>query len=187
MRKIAVSIIVFLALIIFSHTPAMAKEDPYKLGPGDIIEISVWKDEDLTRQIIVPPDGTISFPLIEDIEVINLTVPELREIVKKKINEFLPDATVTVMLIKSNNGLMAYVIGKVNNPGQYPINMETSVMQLLSMASGLNPYASAGKIIIWRRKGEQIVKIPFDYDEVAKGENLKQNILIKRGDVIVVP
>jgi polysaccharide export outer membrane protein len=165
---------------------AWAQEEAYKLAPGDALEISVWKDESLSRQIVVPPDGIISFPLIGDIPVTDLSVPELRKEVKERLSEYVPDATVTVMLLEASS-LTAYVIGKVNRPGQYPVNMETSVMQVLSMAGGLTPFASSGKIIILRQEDGINYKIPFNYKEVEKGENLAQNIILRRGDVVVVP
>ena len=98
----------------------------------------------------------------------------------------MPDATVTVML-KNINSLQVYVIGKVNNPGQFPITMDTTVMQVLAMARGLNPFAAAGDITILRRRQNITVKIPFNYKEVEKGANLEQNIVLQRGDVVVVP
>ena len=134
----------------------------------------------------MPPDGVISFPLIGDIDVTNLTVPKLRTVVKKKLSEYIPDATVSVMLTQINS-LKAYVIGKVNNPGQFPINMNTTVMQALAMAGGLNPFAVPGSIIIVRMKNSRQEKINFNYNEVKQGKNLVQNIILQRGDVIVVP
>ena len=186
MKKI-VGHILFSALLAISNAPALlAQETGYKIGPGDALEISVWKDEALSREIIVPPDGMISFPLVEDIDATNLTVPELRKVVKKRLSDYVPDATVTVMLLRANS-LTAYVIGKVNKPGQFPVNMETNVMQVLSMAGGLNPYASPNNIIILRQQAGENKKIPFRYKEVKKGENLEQNIILRRGDVVVVP
>ncbi|MBW1722347.1 MAG: polysaccharide export protein [Deltaproteobacteria bacterium] len=158
----------------------------YRIGPGDLIEVSIWRDENLTREILVPPDGVISFPLIEEIEVTSLTVPQLREKITRKICEYIPDATVTVILLKANS-LMAYVIGKVNQPGRYPITLNTNVMQILAMAGGLNPFAAPKKILILRVEGGKTLALSFNYDQVKKGENLEQNILLKRGDVVVVP
>jgi len=158
----------------------------YEIGAGDTLEISVWRDESLSRQVIVPPDRVISFPLIGDIDVTNLTVRDLRNEITKKLSDYVPDATVTVLILGFDS-LRAYVIGKVNNPGVFPITLGTDVMQVLAMAGGLNPFAAAGKIHILRREGGENVKIPFDYKEVLKGENLKQNIMLQRGDVVVVP
>jgi len=165
---------------------ALAAEKAYTIGPGDVLEISVWKDESLSRQLIVPPDGVISFPLINDITVNNLSVSALRQEISQRLNDYVPDATVTVMLVKINS-LQGYVIGKVNRPGQFPINLETTVMQILAMAGGLNPFAATGKIFIIRQQSGKSIKIPFDYTAVEKGKNLEQNIALKRGDVVVVP
>ena len=185
MKKKDVSI-VGLSVVVLSAGAAFGADISYHIGPGDTLEISVWKDESLSRTLVVPPDGIISFPLIGDINATNMTVMGLRKIVTKKLSEYVADVTVTVMLAQINS-LKAYVIGKVNNPGVFDIKMNTNVMQLLSMAGGLNPFASAGNIFVLRQKNKSSVKIPFNYKEVAGGKNLGQNIIIQRGDVIVVP
>jgi polysaccharide export outer membrane protein len=173
-------------IIIFSNSSGLAAEKKYHIGSGDVLEISVWKDPDLSRQLVVPPDGIISFPLIEPINVTNLTVEALKKIVTQKLSEFVPEATVTVLLLEINS-LKAYVIGKVNKSGEFPINMETTVMQILAKAEGLNPFASRGNIQILRQQDNKIIRIPFDYGQVEKGKNLEQNITLKTGDVVVVP
>lgn len=158
----------------------------YEIAPGDALEISVWKDESLTRQIVVPPDGIISFPLVKDIDVNGLSVTRLREILTGEISEYVPDSTVTVMLLGANS-MIAFVIGKVNKPGQFPIGEDTNIMQILAMAGGLNPFASQKDIIILRKQGDRITSIPFNYKEVKNGKNLEQCIRLKQGDVVVVP
>ena len=163
-----------------------AEQSGYHIGPGDILEISVWKEESLSREVIVPPDRIITFPLIGDINISTMTVTDLRQEISKRLQDFVPEATVTVML-RQINSLKAYVIGKVNKPGLFPIDMETTVMQVLAMAGGLNPFAADSKIYILRHENGEMKKIPFDYHEVEKGKNLAQNIILKRGDVIVVP
>jgi len=185
MKYIILSI--FLSLLLISvNADATEYQNTYRISPGDEIEISVWKDESLSRQLIVPPDGFISFPLIGDINANNLSVPDLRKVVTKKLSEFVPDASVSVILLQVNS-LKAYVIGKVNRPGEFPITIETNVMQILSMAGGLNPFATRGAIKILRHQNNKIIKIPFDYADVEKGKNLEQNIILKGGDVVVVP
>ena len=180
------SSVIFSVLIIIIISNAYAEEKAYHIGPGDVIEISVWKDTDLSRTLVVPPDGMIAFPLIDTVDVTNLTVADLKKVVTEKLSEFVPDATVTVMLIEINS-LNAYVIGKVNSPGVFPISLESNVMQILAQAGGLTPFASDGNIIILRQRGNQIIKIPFDYGDIEKGKNLAQNILLQPGDVVVVP
>ena len=181
-------IVCILVLLFFSITctAASAKDSTYLIGSGDILEISVWKDESLTKQIIVPPDCVISFPLVGDIDVTDLTVPDLRKSITEKLTEYIPDATVAV-LFSEIRSMMAYVIGKVNKPGVFPITMQTNVIQVLSMAGGLNAFASEGNILILRQQDNKTVKIPFNYNEVEKGKNLEQNIILQRGDVVVVP
>lgn len=185
MKKLFFSFILCLFLIFLSST-SPAAEKIYLLGPGDVLEISVWKDPELTKQVVVPPDGIISFPLIDNINVKNLTVANLRQFIAQKLSEFIPDATVSVMLLQVNS-LKAYVIGKVNSPGEFDISLETNVMQILAKAGGLTPFASGGNINILRQQENKIVKIPFDYGDVEKGKNLEQNIILLPGDVVVVP
>lgn len=184
--KVCCQLIVTCLVLLCGFELAFCAEDNYTIGPGDVLEISVWRDESLTRDITVPPDGIISFPLIGDVPVKHLSVSQLRERITKRLVEFIPDATVTVIL-KDINSLKAYVIGKVRNPGQFKIAMDTTVMQLLSMAQGLNPYANESNIYILRTNEGKTIKIPFDYKRIVKGEKLEQNIFLNRGDVIVVP
>lgn len=184
-KRMKVCIFIFLLIGIVCGQ-AMAQGVHYLIGPGDVVEISVWKDESLSRTVVVPPDGVVSFPLIGDINTASMTVDTLRKKVSKLLAAYVPDATVTVIL-KELNSLKAYVIGKVKQPGQYSISLDSSVMQVLSMAGGLTPYASENTIHILRRKKNITIKIPFNYSQVLKGNNLEQNIVLQRGDVIVIP
>lgn len=186
--KSKIKIMLINALILFgTMANTMAAEVPnYRIGPGDVLEISVWRDESLSREVVVPPDGVISFPLIGDIDSKNITVGGIREIITRKLEEYVQDVVVTVMLLEINS-LKAYVIGKVNNPGVFPISLDTDVMQILSMAGGLNPFASEKHIHILRRENDELNKIPFNYREMLKGDNLDQNIILQRGDIVVVP
>ena len=182
-KKISLSLCIFLML---AGSCAAAQAELFRVGPGDVLEISVWRDETLSRELIVPPDGVLSFPLIGDVNVAGMTVGEIREIVRKKLSVYVPDASLTVIL-KTINSLRAYVIGQVKNPGTFQITMETRVMHLLSMAQGLTPFASEQDIHVLRHRDDKIEKIRFNYKDVLRGNNLEQNILLKSGDVIVVP
>ena len=177
-----------IACLVFAvwQTNTFAADNFYIIGPGDVLEISVWNEPDLSKKLVVPPDGVISFPLINPIKVTNLTITALKKAVTKKISEYIPDATVTVMLL-SINSMKAYVIGKVKKAGEYSITLETSVLQILAKAGGLTPFASDGNIKILRKKNNKVTNIPFDYGEVEKGKNLEQNIVLKAGDVVLVP
>jgi len=191
MKRTGTPVILCLLCLLLAVIPGeafaqSAQSSSYRIGAGDALEISVWKDQSLTREIVVPPDGVITFPLIQEVKVSDLTVAELRDIVTKKISAYVPDANVTVILLRTPS-MTASVVGKVNKPGQFPITQETDVMQILAMAGDLNPFAAGGRILILRKENGKDIKIPFDFNEVKKGENLQQNIFLKRGDVVVVP
>lgn len=173
-------------ILTVSYLSAFAADNVYLIGPGDVLEISVWNEPDLTKELVVPPDGVLSFPLIDPIKVTNLSITALKKVVTKRLSEYVPDATVTVLLLGINS-LKAYVIGKVKNPGEYPITLETTVLQILAKAGGLTPFASDGNIKILRKKNNKVINIPFDYGEVEKGKNLEQNIVLQIGDVVLVP
>jgi polysaccharide export outer membrane protein len=176
-----------LALPVFAQgEEAVSPASGYAVQPGDILEISVWKEEGLQQEVLVTPDGRLSFPLVGNIEAQGQTVQQLSRLVAEKIGKFIPDPAVTVSL-KENLGNRIYVIGKVNRPGEFPINRYVDVMQALSMAGGMTAFADRDDIRILRRNGMTQQAIPFDYDEVEEGENLEQNIILKAGDVVVVP
>jgi len=158
----------------------------FTLGPGDLLEVSVWNDETLTRQVLVRPDGFISFPLIGDIQVEGRTVDQVRAAVEKEISEYVPDVPVTVLLIQLAS-TRVYVIGKVPQPGAFLMQDQMRVLQILSMAGGLTTFADQGDIKIIRYDGEDQQVFEFDYDEVARGRDLSQNIVLEPGDTVVVP
>jgi polysaccharide export outer membrane protein len=164
----------------------MVTSGSYIIGPGDLLEVSVWKDESLTRAVVVLPDGRISFPLIGQIEVAGKTLAQLKKELEGKLVRYVPDAILTLD-VKQVNSLIIYVLGRVNNPGRFVLNTNVNVMQALATAGGLNPFAKRGRITIFRHEGEKTSLFKFDYDDVANGNSLEKNIQLKRGDVIVVP
>ena len=132
------------------------------------------------------PDGFLTFPLIGDVSVRGLTIPEVRTEITRRVREFLPEAQVLVIL-KQINSYNIYVLGKVNKPGQYKMSQPINVMQALAMAESFARFASPGDIKIIRRIGNNHQAISFNYNEVEKGKNLEQNIELVSGDVVVVP
>jgi len=163
-----------------------ARLPAYLLGPGDMLEISVWKEEGLQKQVLVRPDGGITFPLAGELRAGGKTATQLQQLIVKQIKKYIPDPVVTVSVLQVVNNHI-YVIGKVNRPADFGASSYINVMQALTMAGGLNPFAKAGDIKILRRVNGREMAIPFDYDEVSQGEDLKQNIILKSGDVVVVP
>ncbi len=161
-------------------------QERYQLGPEDIIEVSVWKEPDLTKQLVVRPDGKISYPLIGEIPAAGRTVKELQEDISKRLEKFVTDAAVTVILLKAQH-YKFFVTGKVNKPGEFIVGRPTTVLQAIAMAGGLTPFASPGNILVVRKVGGQDQTFPFNYKQVAKGQLLDQNITLMPGDVVVVP
>jgi polysaccharide export outer membrane protein len=158
----------------------------YLLGPGDIIDIAVWKDETLTKSVVVLPDGKISFPLIGEIRAAGRTVPQLKQEITKKISPYAPDPIISIE-VRQVNSMLVYVIGRVNTPGRFSLNTNINVLQALTMAGGLNSFAKRDKIRIFRREGGKTTIFRFKYDDVTEGSDLEQNIVLQRGDIIVVP
>lgn len=160
--------------------------DDYIIGSGDILDISLWKDEAMTRQVTVRTDGKIVFPLIGEITAAGRPVAEVKKEMVEKLEEYVPEPVLTVD-VKQINSMIVYVTGRVNHAGRFPVNTPVTVLQAISMAGGLNAFAKRSKIKVFRQEDGKTVTFPFDYDEVVDGENLQQNIVLKRGDVVVVP
>lgn len=165
---------------------ATPDQSTYLLGPEDAIEISVWKEPDLTKQLVVRPDGKITYPLIGEVQASGRTVKQLQEDILKRLEKFVTDAHVTVILLKAQN-YKIYVTGKVNKPGDFMIGKPVNVMQAISMAGGLTPFASPGSIMVLRSVGGKEEVYPFNYKDVARGLMLEQNRTLLPGDVVVVP
>ena len=166
--------------------PAAAVDPGYRLGAEDVMLVSVWKDEQLTREVVVRPDGMFSFPLVGDIQADDRTVEEIRADLVKRLTKYIPNPNVSVAVMKVLS-YKVYVVGRVTKPGEYLIGHYTDVLQALSLAGGLTPFAAENDIKVIRRlKGQQQV-FPFRYGDLRKGQDLEQNILLQRGDVVMVP
>jgi polysaccharide export outer membrane protein len=158
----------------------------YLVQPGDVLQVAVWKETDLTAEVLVRPDGGISFPLAGELPAAGHTVADLTAMLEKRIRKFEPDAVVTVV-VKTASGNRVYVIGKVNRPGEFPLIGPIDVMQALSLAGGATPFADTNGIRILRRDGKRQSSIGFRYNDVERGRKLEQNILLQSGDTVVVP
>jgi polysaccharide biosynthesis/export protein len=160
--------------------------DAYLLQPGDVLTVSVWKETDLTGDVLVRPDGGISLPLVGSIDAASHTPEEVRAEIDKRLRKFIPDPSVTVA-VKQTLGYQIFVLGKVNKPGEYPINRPVDVMQALSIAGGTTPFAAVNDISVLRRLGSKEISIPFHYADIEHGRRLEQNIVLQSGDTVVVP
>ena len=158
----------------------------YLLGPGDQLDISVWKDEELKRSLAILPDGKIAFPLIGELVAAGKTITQLKKDIADKLSRFIPDPVVSLE-VKQVNSQIIYVLGRVNNPGRFPLNANVNVLQALATAGGFNPFARKGKVKIVRYEGDKTTVFKFDYEQVIDKETPELNFGLKRGDVIVVP
>jgi polysaccharide export outer membrane protein len=191
---------VFIILVMFSSTVsaadkgrqvgpasgALSQPPDYRIGPGDVLEISVWKDPDLSRSVVVLPDGRIDFPLVGHFDAMGHTSQELQTEMEAKLKRYIPEPLLTV-IVQQTNSMRIYVIGKVNRPGHFLLSGNLNVMQALAMAGGLNTFAKANEIQIFREEGAHTMVYPFAYEKVSGGKKIDQNIVLQRGDVIVVP
>lgn len=188
--------LLFPILFLFASTVApgavaVAQEAPaskysYKVLPGDLLQVSVWKEEDLQQDVLVRPDGAFSFPLAGDISTENQSVQDLQTELTRRLSRFISDPVVTVS-VREVLGNRIYVIGQVNKAGVFVVNPQVDVLQALSMAGGGTPFAALNDIKILRRTGTSQMALSFKYNEVVKGRNLDQNIILQSGDVVVVP
>jgi polysaccharide biosynthesis/export protein len=161
-------------------------DEQYRLQPGDVLTISVWKEKDLEGEVLVRPDGGITFPLAGELEAAGHTIAELRTTLVQRLRPFIPDPVVTVA-IKAINGNHVYVIGKVQRPGEFTFSRPLDVMQALSLAGGATPFAALNDIVILRRHNGQERALRFRYGDVSRGKSLEQNVVLESGDTVVVP
>jgi len=158
----------------------------YRISAEDVLDISVWREEDMQREVTVRPDGGISFPLVGDVQAANRTPSELEDVITERLSKYIPDAVVTVSVV-SVQGLRIYVNGKVRNPGQFLVGRYIDVLQALTLAGGLTPFANRKDIKILRRIEGRETVLKFNYDQVERGKKLEQNVILKADDTIVVP
>jgi polysaccharide export outer membrane protein len=158
----------------------------FRVGPGDVIAINVWKEPDVSTSVLIRPDGKISLPLVNDLEVTGRTPMEIQSLVTEKLSPFINDPNVTVTVTQINSKKV-FVMGQVGRTGAYPVLEPTTVLQILTLAGGLAPFANQKGIYILRMKDGKQEKLPFNYKDVVKGERMEQNILLQPGDTVVVP
>ena len=166
--------------------PVHAFPSAYKLQPGDVLDISVWREDALQRQVLVLPDGSITFPLAGPMRAAGLSAAELEARVTAKLAPFIPEPSVTVM-VTGIDGNRVYVIGHVINPGAYVLSAPATVLQILSLAGGLDRFADEKHIRVLRTSGKTAHFIEFNYRELLSGRKADANIRLQAGDVILVP
>ena len=182
----AVMLVFLLLTVSFFSFEGKCHASDYTIAPADTLEISIWGEQELTRQLVVRPDGKVSFPLIGDLTVAGKTTAQVKSLVEKKIQSYIPEASATV-IVSQLGSLQYYVIGKVGKPGMFNVSRSLSVLQALALAGGLTTFADEDSISVIRYKDGKVLNLSFDYGEVKNGENLQQDIMLERGDVVLVP
>jgi polysaccharide export outer membrane protein len=160
----------------------------YIMGPEDVLEITVWKNADLSKQVQVRPDGRISLPLIGDVSAVGRTAAQLTEEISARLKSYMENPTVSI-LVREVNSYQIYVLGEVNAPGKYPLKSKTTLLQAITIAHGFTQVAARNKIVVFRfgKDGEGLNKIKASYDDIVLRDGSDQNIELKPGDQIVVP
>ena len=166
-------------------------EKEFLLGPEDVVEVTVWRNQDLSRTTIVRPDGKISLPLIGDVQASGYTAAQVAGQIAKRLTEFKENPSVSVN-VKEVNSYYIYVMGEVLKSGKYPLKSYATVLQGVSLAGGFTPFASKNSMVVLRTirdgKGEeQHIRIPAGFDDLVKGKGLIRNFTLISGDTIVVP
>jgi polysaccharide export outer membrane protein len=158
----------------------------YVIGAEDVLSVVFWREREMSSDVLVRPDGRISLPLLNDVEVAGLTPDQVRERVIELAKKFVEEPSATVV-VKQINSRKVYITGNVERPGPFPLLRPTTILQLISLAGGLKEFAKAGDIIVVRVDGTQQATFPFNYDDVKNRKGLSQNILLKPGDTVIVP
>jgi polysaccharide biosynthesis/export protein len=166
---------------------APANGPPYTIQPGDTLTVSVWNEKELQADVLVRPDGGLSFPLAGDIQASGRTVDDVRKLIEAGLKHYIPSPAVSVA-VKQIGGNFIYIIGKVNRPGQFSFSKPLDVMQALALAGGTTSFAAVDDIRILRRDAAGLLgAMEFHYKDVEKGRNLEQVVLLRSGDTVVVP
>jgi polysaccharide export outer membrane protein len=160
--------------------------DDYVIGPDDTLSVLFWRDKDMSAEVEVRPDGKISLPVINEIVAAGLTAEQLRARITEAASKFVTDPNVSVV-VKGIHSRKVFITGMVGKPGDYSIPGRTTVLQLIAMAGGLHEFADAKNITINRTENGHQLSLRFNYKDVSKGKNLRQNIELKPGDTVIVP
>jgi polysaccharide export outer membrane protein len=176
-----------------------AAPDVYRIGPEDMLQVSVWKNEAMSRTVPVRPDGKISLPLLNDVQAAGLTALELRDVLTQKLTEYMPSPEVSV-IVSDVRSFKVSVIGEVARPGRHELKSWTTVLDVLALAGGFTQFAARSRIVILRPEGATMKRIPFNYDKVTRtadgllgrlirfgGDGEQENFYLRNGDIVLVP
>jgi polysaccharide export outer membrane protein len=163
-----------------------AAKEEYRIGPGDVLHVSVWNNEELTLDVMVRPDGKISLPLIQDVTAAGLTAEELRSIIEVRLKEYLIEPVVTAT-VKEVNYPKFFIMGEISKPGTYPLREKLTVLQAISLAGGFTQFAAPRNIRLIRNNGSTRENIRINYYELIRSGDQDKNLFLVPGDTVIVP
>lgn len=166
--------------------PLEATLEPYRIGPEDMLAITVWKNEPLSRTVQVRPDGMISLPLLDDVSAVGLTPMQLRDVLAKRLAEFIPSPDVSV-IVSDVRSFKVSVLGEVAKPGRYELKSYTTILDVLAQAGGFTQFAGRARIVILRPVGKTMKRISFNYNKVVSSGSEEENFYLQPGDIVLVP
>jgi polysaccharide biosynthesis/export protein len=167
------------------ETAILNGANDYKIGPEDLLDISVWKNPELSRTVPVRPDGKVSLPLVNDIQAAGLTPTALRQQLTQRLSEFIPSPEVAV-IVREVHSMKVAVVGSVKTPGRYELKSAATVLEMIALAQGFTDFAARDRVVILRQENGETKRIPFNYRKVAAGDE-QANLVVQSGDIIVVP
>lgn len=190
MVRFARCLIVLVAIVFVASASGAADKSAtgsadYRIGPEDVVQIVVWKNESLTRTMPVRPDGKISLPLLNDVQAAGLTPLELRDSLAKKLTEYIPSPEVSV-IVSEVKSLKVSVMGAVEKPGRYSLGSQATVIDAIAMAEGFTEFASRSRIVVLRSRDRGVERLGFNYDKFRSGEG-GINFELRPGDIVLVP
>src|SRR3989449_3885009 len=194
MRKLVVTAVMLLIVAGFAAAQEQPKGRPgageagweYRIGPEDVLDISVWNNTALSRAVPVRPDGWISVPLLNDVQAAGLTPMQLRDVLTKRLAEYVPTPEVSV-IVREVRSFKVSVIGEIKTPGRYELKSRTTVLDVLAQAGSFSDFAARGRIVVLRLNGQGMKRIPFNYNKVVAADGEHENFFLQPGDIIVVP
>src|SRR5207249_9857934 len=162
------------------------EQGDYRIGPEDVLDIAVWNDTAISRTVPVRPDGKISLPLLNDVQAAGLTPMHLRDVLIKKLAEYMPTPEVSI-IVREVRSFKVSIIGEIKTPGRYEFKSRTTVLDALAQAGAFNTFASRTRIFVLRPNGGTMQRIPFSYNKVVAANGEHENFFLEPGDIIVVP
>jgi polysaccharide biosynthesis/export protein len=158
----------------------------YRIGPEDVLQISVWKNDAISRTVPVRPDGKVTLPLLNDVDAAGLTPMEFREVLTQKLAEYIPSAEVSVIVVEPKSFKVS-ILGEVPKPGRYEFRARTTVLDAIAHAGGLSQWSSRNKIFVLRPTGATQKRLPFNYNRAVSADGEQENFALQAGDIVVVP